>query len=39
VWDAMERDLAHPALVPIDEWFEANIPPEIRAARGAGLGL
>ena len=39
VWDAMERDLAHPALAPVDEWFEANIPPEIRAARGAGLGL
>lgn len=39
VWEAMERDLAHPALTPVAEWFEANIPPEIRAARGAGLGL
>ncbi len=39
VWDAMERDLAHPALAPVAAWFEANIPPEIRAARGAGLSL
>ena len=26
VWDAMERDLAHPALAPVAEWFAANIP-------------
>jgi len=37
VWDALERDLAHPALAPVSEWFAANIPPEIRAARGGKL--
>lgn len=30
VWEAMERDLAHPALVPVAQWFEANIPRNIR---------
>lgn len=39
VWEAMERDLAHPALAPMAEWFDANIPPEIREARGGALGL
>jgi aminoglycoside/choline kinase family phosphotransferase len=39
VWDAMERDLMHPALAPVAEWFDANIPDEIRVTRGAGLGL
>jgi aminoglycoside/choline kinase family phosphotransferase len=39
VWEVMERDLAHPALAPVAEWFDANIPAEIRAARGAGIGL
>lgn len=39
VWEAMERDLAHPALAPVAEWFAANIPPEVRDARGGALGL
>jgi len=39
VWDALERDLAHPALEPVAHWFDANIPSEIREARGAGIGL
>jgi len=39
VWEAMERDLAHPALAPVSRWFDANIPPEIRERRGGGLGL
>jgi len=39
VWEAMERDLAHPALVPVADWFAANIPAELRAAHGAGIGL
>lgn len=39
VWDAMERDLAHPALAPVAEWFDASIPADIRSARGAGIGL
>ena len=35
VWAAMERDLAHPALAPVARWFDANIPPALRAANGA----
>ncbi|SMC30941.1 aminoglycoside phosphotransferase family protein [Novosphingobium sp. B1] len=34
VWALMERDLAHPALAPVAEWFEANIPADLRAALG-----
>ena len=39
VWEAMERDLAHPALAPVAEWFAANVPADLRAAHGAGIGL
>jgi aminoglycoside/choline kinase family phosphotransferase len=35
VWAALERDLAHPALGPVAEWFDANIPEALRAANGA----
>ena len=35
VWDALERDLAHPALEPVARWFDANIPATLRFARGA----
>ncbi|MBV7259775.1 aminoglycoside phosphotransferase family protein [Erythrobacter crassostreae] len=35
VWAAMERDLAHPALEPVADWFAVNIPSELRA-RGGG---
>lgn len=38
VWDAMERDLAQPALAPVARWFDANVPAEIRESRGGGLG-
>ena len=38
VWEAMERDLAHPALEPVARWFDANVPNDMRAARGGGLG-
>ncbi|MGB7372806.1 aminoglycoside phosphotransferase family protein [Pontixanthobacter sp.] len=34
VWRAMERDLQHPALAPVAEWFDANIPAAIRRANG-----
>jgi aminoglycoside/choline kinase family phosphotransferase len=34
VWTLLERDLAHPALAPVAEWFEANIPAHLREARG-----
>lgn len=37
VWDAMERDLAHPALAPVADWFAANIPPEVRDNGGGEL--
>ena len=38
VWEAMERDLAHPALEPVARWFDANVPQAVRDARGGGLG-
>ena len=38
VWDALERDLAHPALAPVARWFEANVPADLRAVRGGVLG-
>ena len=37
VWQAMERDLAHPALAPVAEWFAANIPQELRASGGGRI--
>ncbi|MCB2089564.1 MAG: phosphotransferase [Sphingomonadaceae bacterium] len=37
VWEAMERDLAHPALAPVARWFDANIPAAIRAAQGGDI--
>ncbi|WP_140230992.1 aminoglycoside phosphotransferase family protein [Sphingomonas japonica] len=30
VWGYLERDLAHPALAPVAEWFDANIPAALR---------
>ena len=30
VWTYLERDLRHPALRPVADWFDANIPPEMR---------
>ena len=27
VWDALERDLEHPALAPVAEWFAAKLRP------------
>ena len=38
VWEAMERDLQHPALAPVAQWFDANIPGEVREKKGAVLG-
>ena len=37
VWEALERDLAHPALAPVAEWFAANIPQDVRDACGGEL--
>jgi aminoglycoside/choline kinase family phosphotransferase len=37
VWGAMERDLQHPALAPVAEWFAVNIPQEIRDIGGGKI--
>ena len=37
VWDALERDLRHAALAPAAEWFDANVPREVRDSRGGEL--
>lgn len=34
VWALLERDLAHPALAPVEEWFAANVPDGLRANGG-----
>jgi aminoglycoside/choline kinase family phosphotransferase len=34
VWEALERDLVHPALAPVAAWFDVNIPAEVRARFG-----
>jgi aminoglycoside/choline kinase family phosphotransferase len=36
VWGLFERNLAHPALAPVREWFDAYVPPEKRAAAWEG---
>ncbi|MFC4256006.1 phosphotransferase [Altererythrobacter xixiisoli] len=38
VWEAMERDLAEPALAPVAQWFADNIPSAVRQAHGGKLG-
>lgn len=32
MWGLLERDLAHPALAPVADWFDAYIPAEMRHA-------
>ena len=32
VWSYLERNLAHPALGPVRQWFDANVPHDLRAA-------
>jgi aminoglycoside/choline kinase family phosphotransferase len=36
VWSYFERNLAHPALAPVREWFDTYVPPEKRAAAWEG---
>lgn len=36
MWALLDRDLAHPALAPVADWFAANVPA---AARGALDGM
>ncbi len=35
MWGLLERDLAHPALAPVAEWFAANIPADKRRLEAA----
>lgn len=35
MWGLLERDLAHPALAPVADWFVANVPAEARGERAA----
>ena len=35
VWGYLERNLAHPALTPVRDWFDANVPQDKRAAAWA----
>ena len=37
VWEALERDLRHPALAPVATWFDANIPRQIRDNFGGDI--
>lgn len=39
VWAHLERDLSHPALEPVAEWFNANIPDELRQAGGGTFAV
>ena len=32
MWGLLERDLAHPALEPVADWFASNIPDNVRNA-------
>jgi N-acetylmuramate 1-kinase len=36
MWGLLERDLAHPGLAPLKAWFDATIPPDMRAASPLG---
>jgi N-acetylmuramate 1-kinase len=37
VWSLLERDLSHPALAPVADWFRANIPADLREAGGGAF--
>lgn len=37
VWALLERDLTHPALEPVAEWFYINIPEDLREAGGGSF--
>lgn len=30
MWGLLERDLAHPALAPVADWFAGNVPTDVR---------
>ncbi len=31
VWGYLDRNFAHPALAPVRQWFDANVPQDLRA--------
>ncbi len=37
VWRQLERDLSHPALARVAEWFAANVPATLRQADGGAF--
>ena len=37
VWKAMQRDLQHPELAPVAEWFDSNIPDDLRRELGGTI--
>ena len=39
VWALLERALTHPALAPVAEWFDANIPADLRQAGGGTFAV
>lgn len=39
VWGLLERDLTHPALAPVADWFSNNIPAELREAGGGSFAV
>jgi hypothetical protein len=39
MWGLLERDLAHPALAPVKQWFDSHIPPESRNEMPAELQI
>ena len=39
MWGLLERDLAHPALAPVKQWFDSHIPPESRNEMPAELHI
>jgi N-acetylmuramate 1-kinase len=38
MWGLLERDLAHPALAPLKNWFDASIPANVRMELPVGAG-
>ncbi|MCW2381648.1 MULTISPECIES: aminoglycoside phosphotransferase family protein [unclassified Sphingobium] len=36
MWGLLERDLAHPALAPVADWFAENVPASARGQLAAG---
>ncbi len=38
MWGLLERNLSHPSLMPLRDWFDASIPQTARAAYWTGQG-